>query len=761
MRLLFLADVSGRVAHVGDEAMLEANISLFRRLFPGCSIEVAAGPGWDGKRLQARAVPRLEFPPGSEEEREKFLDALDPARDPGDPAARAALSCDALIISGGGNLSGSWPHHIYERLAMARLAAARGTPVILIGQTLGPDFRPRERALVSELLRLCAWIGLREPYSHALALELGAAQERLSYQLDDAAFFTPQQVTAQILRQAGVPVDRPWIAVTVHPIGELSIGNPVVTQFASALRRIAEATGAALVFIPHVVMEEHDVTPADAQFAEAINRALFGNPPMHIAPVLPAPQALWLTQQAALVISTRYHPLVFALAGGVPAIGLWSDEYTRRKLLGALIHAGRTSDAMSINDALDGGLATRAIELWHSRAALKIELQARAEIWSRAEEARCAKLQALLLSILQSRSEGKPPLTEVPQQRRTITLPVLGLDEAVTSALTGEYWETFHRQGFMHLGPVCLPQEAQSLARRAESLGITEIGNRITDAELRPFYELMHHPLMHEICARIFGPGAPAIVFQSEVQDANSGETPHTWRQNAGRLHALDRDELVTVLVGLDATGSPVEVIPGSHRLGLLDRKDGVLSARDAANFCQDDLVHPLTVEPGHALLLHKWLVHRPARSAAGGSQRAAAFWFADGRARSVISGRNEFPMFVGEADSEPYPWMAALQAECAALRERFAEAERYALSLEKDDSRVTALNAECAALRAQFAEAERYAHSLEKDDSRVTALNAECAALRAQFVEAERYALSLEKELRRLQGELKTSDSP
>ena len=57
-KLLFLADVYGPSSpHVGDEAMLEANVSLFRRLLPGCDIDVAAGPGWDGIRLGGKGAP--------------------------------------------------------------------------------------------------------------------------------------------------------------------------------------------------------------------------------------------------------------------------------------------------------------------------------------------------------------------------------------------------------------------------------------------------------------------------------------------------------------------------------------------------------------------------------------------------------------------------------------------------------------------------------------------------------------------------------
>jgi len=403
VKLFFLADVSGSTSHVGDEAMLEANICLFRRLLPGCDIEVAAGAGWDASPFGVRTVQRLDFSQLSEDERESLLEVAGKGGG-AHPAVDSVLSCDALVISGGGNLCKSWPHFIYERLAMARLAASRGVPVFLLGQTLGPRFRPRERMLVAELLRSATWVGVRETYSYALALELGIDRNQLSYQVDDAAFLAPEVIPQEILEGFGLIGKRPFIAVTVHPIGDVSIYNPVVSEFAAALKCIARAAEADLVFLPHVKFHEQIDTPNDGSFADAINRALFANPPLLIAPVFSAAQTLWLTQQAALVISTRYHPLVFALAAGVPALGVWSDEYTRWKLQGALIHAGRPTDALSLEEALEGGLVRKAIELWRLRESLRGERLSRVVAWREAEEARFAKLHSCLLETGDPRS---------------------------------------------------------------------------------------------------------------------------------------------------------------------------------------------------------------------------------------------------------------------------------------------------------------------------------------------------------------------
>ena len=102
------------------------------------------------------------------------------------------------------------------------------------------------------------------------------------------------------------------------------------------------------------------------------------------------------TQQASLVISSRYHPLVLATTGCVPAIGFWTDEYTRRKLTGAMIHAGWPDYTISLEDALSGNLAIKTLDLWKSRD----ECRARArERVLRLREAEQLRIQELGLHI--------------------------------------------------------------------------------------------------------------------------------------------------------------------------------------------------------------------------------------------------------------------------------------------------------------------------------------------------------------------------
>jgi hypothetical protein len=238
--------------------------------------------------------------------------------------------------------------------------------------------------------------------------------------------------------------------------------------------------------------------------------------------------------------------------------------------------------------------------------------------------------------------------------------PLLGLTEAVAEFLVAAHWEAFARDGFLRLGPICTPEDADALRRCAGELGLDLIGDRIAEPELRPFLELMHHPLMHEICRRIYGARAPVMVARSEVAPGGHG----AWCQTAAQLGELDREEVVTVVVALEA-GAVVQAIGGSHLHGLVDT-------------VPTDPSLDLPLAPGHALLLGRWLVHRL-------TGRTVSYRFVDGRARSVVTGYPVLPLLRGEIERTPYPCVRTLERECAALRERLAEALEYAGSLERE----------------------------------------------------------------------------
>ena len=135
-RLFVVADVGGPGHyHLGDEAMLEANLSTFRQLVPDVQFTVPSrDPVWTSRRYGVEALPTQESPPDDLEGFEARLQVARASQSSPDmwaewlgPAiARGVRDADGLVISGGGNLCETWPEKILERVALIQFATAPG-----------------------------------------------------------------------------------------------------------------------------------------------------------------------------------------------------------------------------------------------------------------------------------------------------------------------------------------------------------------------------------------------------------------------------------------------------------------------------------------------------------------------------------------------------------------------------------------------------------------------------------------------------------
>jgi polysaccharide pyruvyl transferase WcaK-like protein len=385
-RLLIIADVGGEeTRHLGDEAMLEANLDALRRLIPGVVFTIVSrDPAWVTKRYGVTAVATFGFPhdPSAITERRALLESLltDAAKGGREEAiiestVDAVAGTDGLVVSGGGNLSATWPDLLYERVALLNLARIFGKPTVVLGQTIGPMLGDDGRRQLAAALSSARFVGVRELPSAALAFELGVPPERVWYQSDDALFLEESPAPLQM----PAPKSGPSIAVTIDPQVRAA-GRNLFGSLIAQLRELSKRTGAHLVLIPHVYGNESAASPSDLTEAHLIAEGV-GLPQTVVAEGLDARQAKQVTGDAALVISSRYHPIVFGLAAAVPCIGIYGDDYCRIKLEGALAHAQLERWAITYDDVARGRLVTDALELWHTRDELRCELESRRETW--------------------------------------------------------------------------------------------------------------------------------------------------------------------------------------------------------------------------------------------------------------------------------------------------------------------------------------------------------------------------------------------
>ena len=325
----------------------------------------------------------------------------------------------------------------------------------------------------------------------------------------------------------------------------------------------------------------------------------------------------------------------------------------------------------------------------------------------------------------------------------------------MTEQLNDDQWRQYDEQGYLHLGVVLDEPELAALRQRMDAImlgrvhypslrfqldtggayedlpdpdaggaGPTLVYRKLQGLEADPLVlELIQRPLFRHICGRHYGDHASVSIFRAMMMNKPAQQGTHLpWHQDGGDVWKLDRDPLVTTWIALDdATrmNGCVQVIPGTHRLGLLTTAGSTVRAEDVERYCPDEAITYLELKAGEGLLLHNWLVHRSDVNRTSTPRRALSACYMDGRTVSTLTGAR-FPMvFGGQADAQAWPFLQQVTDENRRLREAAVEAERYARSLAEHAERLEQMRGE----------AERYAKSLELELTRLRATPSETSA--------------------------------
>jgi len=94
------------------------------------------------------------------------------------------------------------------------------------------------------------------------------------------------------------------------------------------------------------------------------------NAPSRTEPTIDPRTSASLARSAALVVTSRYHPAVFAVGAGVPTIGIAVDDYTSVKLTGALGNLGQRS-VLTADELLAGSGAAMLSQVWADRESIR------------------------------------------------------------------------------------------------------------------------------------------------------------------------------------------------------------------------------------------------------------------------------------------------------------------------------------------------------------------------------------------------------
>lgn len=272
----------------------------------------------------------------------------------------------------------------------------------------------------------------------------------------------------------------------------------------------------------------------------------------------------------------------------------------------------------------------------------------------------------------------------------------------MTVTITDTMWADYERDGFLRLGKLLSDRQLAVLQERIDQImlgeapvdynrmlmqldsdtgqygdappqtrgfkGSTLAYRKIQDLEYDPvFLEYMQREVFRDICARAYGADNAVSCFRAMFMNKPAGKgTELPWHQDGGESWALDRDPVVTVWTALDpatrANGC-VEVIPGSHRMGLLSSWGHTITDEQAVAYCPRDKVEFLELQPGDVALLHNWLLHRSGVNTTSVPRRGFSVCYAD--ARTSLPDGSRFPVVFGDGALDP----AALAARHADLK--------------------------------------------------------------------------------------------
>jgi polysaccharide pyruvyl transferase WcaK-like protein len=238
-----------------------------------------------------------------------------------------------LLIAGGGQFASLWSVSVLVYSAAVFCARLLRVPVVATGLGAGPFDSLRDRLLTRLALNQCELVAARSPSAFENIRAIGVSDRRLVLAADDA--LTLQKARADEILANPVETLRTlperYIAAHFRLAPSASTGEGELSKFAALLDRIVDSLEVDVIFVPFAVSDYADDRVAHYQvYAKMHNKHR-----VHLIHSLYHPQAVKaIIGDAALAVGHGLHFCTFALSSGVPAIGLYKNQYYRDKLGG-------------------------------------------------------------------------------------------------------------------------------------------------------------------------------------------------------------------------------------------------------------------------------------------------------------------------------------------------------------------------------------------------------------------------------------------
>ncbi|OZM79403.1 polysaccharide pyruvyl transferase [Pseudonocardia sp. MH-G8] len=280
------------------------------------------------------------------------------------PAVASALRGASLVLAvGGGYMNDIDPWQFHCTLDLLQSAVERGTPTAMIGQGFGPLTAESLVARAGKVLPAVDVIALREGRAGpGLLAGFGVPADRVVVTGDDAI------ALAYSIRREEMGAS---LGVCLRVAEYSPVASRAQEAVGRAVRSVAGAAGARLV---PLIISEHQ-----SEDRRSTLPLVAGYP--DVAPV----QGRFVTPldvarrvgECRILVTGAYHLAVFALAQGIPVVGLSSSRYYDDKLLGLdAMFGGNCVELLRLDDAdLEERVAAAARSAWQRAPEVRLRLR--------------------------------------------------------------------------------------------------------------------------------------------------------------------------------------------------------------------------------------------------------------------------------------------------------------------------------------------------------------------------------------------------
>jgi colanic acid/amylovoran biosynthesis protein len=297
----------------------------------------------------------------------EFIDAMEEA--------------DLVVASGGGYITDDFPEMVEGVCGVLAVAQRLGKPTAMFGQGLGPLRDPRLRKLARAGMAGLQLITLREDLkSPSVATELGIPKRHVEITGDDAIEL------AHDLRSTHRGTK---LGLNIRAANYSAVAPSDLHPLRAVIKRIASDLGAEPQVLPISFFNKQDMMSTNALLDRSEAAEL---------PRLHGPEdVIRLVGECRVVITGSYHAGVFALAQGIPVVGLAKSSYYRDKFEGLAAQFGEGCVCLNLGGRdLPEKLHKTTLELSTAAERLRPLLLERAEFQIRCAQNAYGRLQEML-----------------------------------------------------------------------------------------------------------------------------------------------------------------------------------------------------------------------------------------------------------------------------------------------------------------------------------------------------------------------------